>query len=132
MPLEVRKDVIFKIQWLHIYFSGFKTFPWQRELQIEGKTCRGQSTLKSKPYFSINQRKWKWSPSVLSNSFRPHRLKSTRLLCPWDFPSKNTGVGCHFLLQGICPTQGSNLGLPHCSQTFLPSETPGKSQLPHP
>ena len=35
------------------------------------------------------------------------------LLCPWDFPAKNTGVGCHFLLQGIFPIQGSNLGLPH-------------------
>ena len=29
-----------------------------------------------------------------------------RLLCPWDFPGKNTGVGCHFLLQGIFSTQG--------------------------
>ena len=26
------------------------------------------------------------------------------LLCPWDFPGKNTGEGCHFLLEGICPT----------------------------
>ena len=33
------------------------------------------------------------------------------LLCPWDFPSKNTGVGYHFLLQGIVPTQGLNLHL---------------------
>ena len=33
------------------------------------------------------------------------------LLCPWDFPGKNTGVGCHFLLQGNFPTQGSNLRL---------------------
>ena len=33
-----------------------------------------------------------------------------------DFPSKNTGVGCHFLLQGIFLTQGSNLGLPHFRQ----------------
>ena len=32
------------------------------------------------------------------------------------FPAKTTGVGCHFLLQGIFPTQGSNLGLPHCRQ----------------
>ena len=31
------------------------------------------------------------------------------VLCPWDFPGKNTGVGCHFLLQGIFPTQGSNI-----------------------
>ena len=29
----------------------------------------------------------------------PHGLQPTRLLCPWDFPGKNTGVGCHFLLQ---------------------------------
>ena len=30
---------------------------------------------------------------------RPHRQQPTRLLCPWDYPGKNTGVGCHFLLQ---------------------------------
>ena len=38
-------------------------------------------------------------------------------LCPWDSPGKSTGVGCHFLLHGIFPTQGSNLGLLHCGQT---------------
>ena len=37
---------------------------------------------------------------------------------PWDSPGKNTGVGCHFLLQRIFPTQGSNPGLPHCRQTL--------------
>ena len=35
-----------------------------------------------------------------------------------DFPGKSTGVGCHFLLQAIFPTQGSNPGLPHCRQTL--------------
>ena len=44
----------------------------------------------------------------------PHILKPARLLCPWNSPGKNTGVGCHFLLQGIFPTQESNLGLLHC------------------
>ena len=39
-----------------------------------------------------------------------------RLLCPWDSPGKNTGVGCHALLQGIFPTQGSNPDLPHYRQ----------------
>ena len=38
----------------------------------------------------------------------------TRLLCPWDSPGKNTGVGCHFLLQEIFLTQGLNLPLLHC------------------
>ena len=42
--------------------------------------------------------KWKWSRSVVSDSSRPHGLQSTRLLCPWDFPGKSTGVGCHCLL----------------------------------
>ena len=35
----------------------------------------------------------------MSDSVQPHRRPSTRLLCPWDSPGKNTGVGCHFLLQ---------------------------------
>ena len=42
---------------------------------------------------------WKWSVSVVSDSQRPHGLQPTRLLCPWDFPGKSTGVGCHCLLQ---------------------------------
>ena len=40
------------------------------------------------------------SCSVMSHSLRPHRLQSTRLLCPWNSPGKNTGVGSHSLLQG--------------------------------
>ena len=39
-------------------------------------------------------------------------------LCPWDFPGKSTGVGCHLLLQRIFPSQGLNLGLPHCRKTI--------------
>ena len=37
--------------------------------------------------------------SVMSDSVQPHRRQPTRLCCPWDSPGKNTGVGCHFLLQ---------------------------------
>ena len=51
-----------------------------------------------------------------SSSLRPWGLQPTRLLCPWDSPGKHTGVGCHALLQGIFPTQGSNPGLPHFEQ----------------
>ena len=51
---------------------------------------------------------------VMSYSLWPHWLEPTRLLCPWHSPGKNTGVGSHFLLQGIFPTQGSNPGFPHC------------------
>ena len=42
---------------------------------------------------------------------QPHRWQPTRLLHPWDSPGKNTGVSCHFLLQGIFLTQGLNPGL---------------------
>ena len=62
--------------------------------------------------------KWKWSHSVVSYSLRPQGLQPTRLLCPWDFPGKSTGVGCYSLLLGIFPTQGSNSGIPHCKQTL--------------
>ena len=52
----------------------------------------------------------------MSDSVQPHRQQPTRLPRPWDSPGKNTGVGCHFLLQGMkvksesevaqsCPTQ---------------------------
>ena len=47
----------------------------------------------------------------MSNSLQPYGLEPTRLLCPWDFPSKNTEVDYHFLLQGLFPTQELNLGL---------------------
>ena len=47
-----------------------------------------------------------------------HGLQPTSLLCPWASPGRNTGVGCHFLLQGIFPIEGSYLGLLHCRQTL--------------
>ena len=49
----------------------------------------------------------------MSDSWRPHGPQPTRLFCPWDFPGKNTRVDCHFLLQGIFPTEGLNTHLLH-------------------
>ena len=37
----------------------------------------------------------------MSDSLRPHGLEPAKFLCPWDFPGRNTGMGCHFILQGI-------------------------------
>ena len=45
-----------------------------------------------------------------------HPPRLARFLYPWDSPSKNTGKGCHSLLQKIFLTQGSDLGLLHCGQ----------------
>ena len=58
--------------------------------------------------------------NVFFSTFRCHSPKSwifyslNPLLCPWEFSGKNTGMGCHFLLQRIFLTQGSKLGLLHC------------------
>ena len=65
----------------------------------------------------------------VSNPLRPHGLWPTRLLCPWDYPGKNTGVGCHFLLWGIFLTQGFNLCLLyllHWQADSLPLAPSGK------
>ena len=51
------------------------------------------------PFPMHESEKWKWSRSVVSNSQRPHGLQPSRLLRPWDFPGKNTGVG--FLKQSF-------------------------------
>ena len=75
--------------------------------------------------------------SVVSDSVRPHRRQPTRLLCPWDSPGKNTGVGCHFLL----PSRGysccrqvasvmSDSVQPHRRQPtrlLCPWDSPGKN-----
>ena len=57
--------------------------------------------------------KWKWSRSVVSDSLRPHGLQPTRLLRPWDFPGKSTGVGCHCLLR--MPSIHSHKRKTYCS-----------------
>ena len=56
------------------------------------------------------------SCSVVSYSLRPHELQPARLLCPWNSPGQDTGVGSHSLLQGIFPTQGLNPCHPHWRQ----------------
>ena len=65
----------------------------------------------------ISSEFWILIPFLLERkkeSVRPHGLSPARLLCPLNSPGKNTGVDSHSLLQGIFPTQWSNLRLPHC------------------
>ena len=66
------------------------------------------------PFFPIENENV--SRSVVSDSLPPHGLQPTGPLCPWNSPGKNTGEGCHALLQGIFPIQGPNPGLLHCRQ----------------
>ena len=55
-----------------------------------------------------------------------------RLLCPWDFPGKNTGVGCYFVLQGIFPMQGWKPSLLHWQADSLPLGHLGSLLKPYP
>ena len=73
-----------------------------------GKQC--ESSLRKRTFECESE----VAPSCLT--LRPRGLQPARLLCPWDSPGQNTGVGCHFLLQGIFPTKGSNPGLLHFGQ----------------
>ena len=71
---------------------------------------------------------------VLSHSvvptLRPHRLQPAWLLCPWNSPGKNIGVGSHSFLQGIFPTQISSLGLLYCRQILYCLSQEGCYQSP--
>ena len=72
------------------------------------------------------------SHSVRPDSLRPYGLNPARLLSPWGFSDKNTGAGCHFLLQGIFPTQESNLcllRLLHWQAGSLPLAPPAECSL---
>ena len=87
-----------------------RTFVWHREALgegVEGKEWKFPTT-----FFCCLVAKS--CPTLLQH----HRLQSARLLCPWDYPGKNTGVCRHFLFQGNFPTQGLNLHLLHCRWTI--------------
>ena len=63
---------------------------------------------------------------VVSDSVRPYGLQPTRLLCPWDTAGKNTGVGCHALLQGNLPDPGiepASLTSPALASEFFITST---------
>ena len=69
---------------------------------------------------------WGWFiRSVMSDPWDPMDCSSE--LGPWDFPGKNTGVGCHFFPQGIFPTQELNPGLLHCTWNPYPLNHQGST-----
>ena len=68
--------------------------------------------------------------SVMSDCLRPYGLQPTRLLYPWDFLGEDPRIGCHFLLQGIFPTQGSNPVSLALGSGFFTTEPPGKPIWP--
>ena len=110
---------------LLVCFQSFPesgSFPVSRLFPSGGHSIGASAPASALP---VNTQDWNqctWI--VVSNSLRPRGLGPTGLLCPWDSPNKNNGVGCYFLIQGIFPTQGSNWSLRcplHCRHS-LPLE----------
>ena len=65
----------------------------------------------------------------MSDSLPPHGLQPTRLLCSWDLPGKNTGVGLPFPPPGDLPDPGIEPASPELAGGFFSTETPGKPNL---
>ena len=99
-------------------------------------TCDGKISLASLSQLMISDAVYAFVPTLhefLVNAvvlscltlLWPHGLQPIGLLCPWDFPGKNPGVGCHFLLQGFFPNQESNSRLLHWQVDSLPARRQG-------
>ena len=120
----IRLELSFKFEWLSPVKSLLMC-EWKarefRKASGEKNNPRSQQDFKRKLHFTSSHvcvcvcvcvcvfpcasSRVQW---ILSNSMRPRGLQPTRLFCPRDYPGKNTGVGCHLLLQGIFLIQGSN------------------------
>ena len=84
-------------------FSSCARLPWFYSSLLS------KNLLQSLPLFKLGTLSSLCSCGLVAKSgltlLWSHGLEPARLLCPWDFPGKNTGMGCHFLLQRIFPTQ---------------------------
>ena len=95
------------------------TLPFAVFILLKGKLLSQRSPMMERELKAIeSEKKVKVKSLSASDSFQPNGVLPTRLLHPWNFPGKSTGVGCHFLLQGIFLTQGLNPDLPYCRQTL--------------
>ena len=103
-------SALFTIQLSHPYMTTGKTIALTRRTFVDKVTSLLFNMLsrlvitflpRSKCLLILWLQKWKWSRSLMSDSSRPHGQQPTRLLHPWDFPGKRTGVGCHCLLSTV-------------------------------
>ena len=111
---------VFFFYWRHTSLKGDCPAPSPPALWRPGKLAAASQTA-SQLQFHLGLRFWQWRALLLvTQSFltlcKPHGLQPTRLLCPRNFPVKNTGEGSHSLLQGIFLTQGSKPSLLQCKQ----------------
>ena len=111
-------------------------FPWRTwSITVaRGTVLQPPSSPQNSVYLEIQKKSESESRSVMSNSLRSPGLYPSRLLCPWNFPGQNTGVGSHSLFQGIIPTQGLNPGFLPCRHILYQLSYQGSPKgmlLPH-
>ena len=70
-----------------------------------------------------------WVAKLCLTLLQPHGLYAARLFCPWDFPGKNIGVGCHFPSPGDLPGPGIEPTSPALAGRFFINEPPGKQLM---
>ena len=111
LALEMISICHLRIEWFFNFFRYESRLYSPEETTKNIPTVQLDRWITSKSY----QRSENVSQSVVSHSWDPLDC-SPPGSCPWNSPGKNTGVGCHALLQEIFPAYGSNLGLLHCRQ----------------
>ena len=103
--------------WAHHSSTLAWKMPWTEE--SGGLPSMGlQSRTRLKRLSSSSSSMSEWVSEIAQSCPTLCDPVDTRFLLPWDFLGKSTGVGCHFLLQGVFPNQGSNPDLLHCRQTL--------------
>ena len=125
-PAEEEVSTLARVPWTgDFFFHVFSVVQWVVKCHEPQKTRNGSKLIKS---YILNVR------VLVLYVLSRVRLFATpwRLICPWDSPGEDTGVGCHALLQGIFLTQGSNsrlLGLGHWQGDSLLQVPPGKRHV---
>ena len=92
--------------WLSVFINE-QSWTRLKRLSSSSSSCKKQEVIQSSDHVSH---------SVVSDSLWLFGLQPARILCPWNYPVKNMGVGSQSLLQETFSTQGWNLGLQHCRQ----------------
>ena len=98
IQILIHHEYCFSLCFYHktVYLGGISKVRHKKTLSSLRLLCRTSHNLLTGPLL-INTKWSEWSCSFTSDSLQPHGLRPTRFLHPWDFPGKNTGVGCHCL-----------------------------------
>ena len=109
LPVTTIMTYIAMCIYIYIYIYIYM----EREREREEDRDRQQSSIQDYTFHLVIRSPCGGLVTQLCPTLWLHGLQPSRLPFPWDFPVKNTGMGGHFFLQGIFPTQGSNPDL-HC------------------